>query len=105
MTEFAFAAEVIHWRGPAPFFFVPLPAQQAEQVRQLARRVSYGWGMIPVSVTIWDVTFTTALFAKNDTYYLPLKASVREKVGVTAGDRVAVRMEIGRSCQAVIRDV
>lgn len=96
MERLDFSAEVIHWRGPAPFFFVPLPAPEAEAVRQLAKRVSYGWGMIPVSVTIADTEFTTALFAKNGTYYLPLKDVVRKAIGVTAGDSVMVEMVVGR---------
>nr|QQZ51822.1 DUF1905 domain-containing protein [Phenylobacterium glaciei] len=41
--------------------------------------------MIPVEVQLNGVTFTTAMFAKDGTYYLPLKAAVRKKANVTAG--------------------
>lgn len=92
--EFSFEAEVIYWRGPSPFFYAPLPAKEAEEIRRLSKLVTYGWGMIPVEAEINGVVFTTALFAKDGTYYLPLKDAVRKKADVTAGDRIAVEMTI-----------
>ena len=94
MTRFSFEAEVIYWRGPSPFFYAPLPAPEAQEIRRISRLVTYGWGMIPVEVQINGVTFTTAMFAKDGTYYLPLKAAVRKKANVTAGDRIAVEMTV-----------
>ena len=91
---FSFEAEVIHWRGPSPFFFAPLPAPEAEEIRRISNRVTYGWGMIPVQADINGVVFTTALFAKDGTYYLPLKDAVRKKAEVTPGDRIAVEMTV-----------
>lgn len=93
--EFTFDAQVIHWRGPAPFFYAPLPAAAAEEIRRAAKRLSYGWGVIPVEATIDGVTFTTSLFPKDDTYLLPLKQAVRNRLGVTVDDEVAVEMTIG----------
>ena len=61
-------------------------------LRELAGRVSYGWGMIPVEARIADVGFATSLFPKDNTYLLPLKAAVRRATGVTAGDRVEVEL-------------
>ncbi len=92
---FRFEAEVIYWRGPSPYFYAPLPAKEAAEIRGLSKLVSYGWGMIPVEAQINGVAFSTALFAKDGTYYLPLKAAVRKKADVTAGDRVLVSMTVG----------
>lgn len=94
MDPFSFEATVIHWRGPSPFFYAPLPPAQAEEVRRVARFVTYGWGVIPVEATIAGVTFTTSLFPKDGTYLLPLKDAVRRKTGVTAGDAIAVEMTL-----------
>ena len=94
MSEFRFETTILYWRGPAPFFFAPLPPAEAEEVRQLSKFVTYGWGMIPVEATINGVTFTTAMFRKNDTYYLPLKDAVRKKAGVTADDVVSIEMTV-----------
>ena len=94
MAQFDFEAEVIYWRGPSPFFFAPLPQDAAEDIRKLSRLVTYGWGMIPVTATIGDVDFYTALFPKDETYLLPLKAAIRRKADITAGDLISVRMTL-----------
>lgn len=94
MADFVFEAEIIHWRGPAPFFFLPLPPEVVEDVRQASRQVSYGWGMIPVDIVIGGIAFTTSLFPKDEGYLLPIKTSVRQKLEASAGDRLEVEMDI-----------
>jgi hypothetical protein len=91
---FTFDAEIIHWRGPSPYFYAPVPPDQAEGVRRAAKSVSYGWGMIPVEAAIGGVAFTTALFPKDGTYLLPIKAAVRRAANLTAGDTVAVVLKV-----------
>jgi len=54
--ERAFDGEIHYWRGPAPYHFVALPVAEA---------VTYGWGMVPVSVRIGDTTWRTSLFPKD----------------------------------------
>jgi hypothetical protein len=92
--QFSFETEIIHWRGPAPFFFAPVPEHHVADITGAGRQISYGWGMIPVSVEIGDVAFTTSLFPKDGGYLLPLKDAVRRKTGVTVGDTVAVHMTV-----------
>ena len=94
LLQFAFDAEVIHWRGPSPFFFAPLPPHEGAEVRRVSRAVTYGWGVIPVEARVGAADFTTSLFPKDDGYLLPLKDAVRRKAGVTAGDTVRVEMTI-----------
>ncbi|WP_286966818.1 MULTISPECIES: DUF1905 domain-containing protein [Arsenicicoccus] len=43
-VEVPFAAEVWHWRGPAPFHVVSVPAGLADVLGEVAPLVSYGWG-------------------------------------------------------------
>jgi hypothetical protein len=92
--EFSFDAEIIHWRGPAPYFYAPVPLDQAESIRSAAKLVSYGWGVIPVEATVRGVTFTTSLFPRDGTYLLPLKDAVRKPTGITAGDTIHVEMTL-----------
>ena len=94
LMRLQFEAEVLYWRGPSPFFFAPLPPDVAEEVRRVSKFVTYGWGMIPVDVMIGDAVFYTALFAKDETYFLPLKAAVRRKANITVGDAIAVDMTL-----------
>lgn len=92
--ELSFETEIFVWRGPAPYFFAPIPTDGADDVRRVARAASYGWGVIPVEAAIGDVVFTTSLFPRDGTYLLPLKDAVRHKANLTAGDRISVRMTV-----------
>ena len=47
IVQFAFDATIIHWRGPAPFYYAPVPPAEAEEIRRASKLVSYGWGMVP----------------------------------------------------------
>ena len=94
LVQFRFETSVIYWRGPAPFFFAPIPAQHIERLRRVSKAVTYGWGMVPVEAKVGDVAFTTSLFPKDETYLLPLKAQVRRKTEITAGDLIDVEMTI-----------
>jgi hypothetical protein len=90
-----FQSQVIEWRGPAPYFYAPVPAAVAAEIAAVKRQASYGWGVIPVNAEIAGVAFETSLFPKDGTYLLPLKDAVRRRVGVTVGDKVEVEMAIG----------
>lgn len=94
LVEIAFSAEVIHWRGPAPFLFAAVPEAHVGEVRHAARIASYGWGCVPAEAEVEGVVFTTALFPRGETYLLPLKAAVRKAAGVELGDVVRVVMRI-----------
>ena len=94
MTQFSFEAMVIYWRGPAPFFYAPVPPAEAEEIRRASKLVSYGWGVIPVEARIGEVTFTTSLFPKNGTYLVPLKDAVRKPTGITADDTIHIELTL-----------
>ena len=93
--ELEFAGEVVEWRGPAPFFFVALPPDAAGLVDEVKADVVY-WGAVPVRAWIGDTEFTTAMFPREDAWFLPLKVTVRRAEGVDLGQVVDVRMHVGR---------
>ena len=93
--EIEFSNEIWEWRGPAPFYFVSVPDDQADEIREAAKVLTYGWGMIPVVATIGHIEFKTSMFAKNGTYVLPLKNLVRVPLKLEAGDIVSVSMVLG----------
>jgi Domain of unknown function (DUF1905) len=94
MLQLEFQSTVIEWRGPAPFFFAPIPLEHAGDIRRAAKFASYGWGVIPVAAEISGVAFTTSLFPRDETYLLPIKAAVRRKCNVTVDDMIEVAMTI-----------
>lgn len=89
-----FTGEILFWKGPAPWFFVPVPEQQSRDIQAIASLVTYGWGVIPVHVRIGKTEFTTSLFPKDGRYLVPIKASVRKAEKLEKGDQVSVRLEI-----------
>jgi hypothetical protein len=84
--------EVIYWRGPAPFYYVPVPEAVAARIKAVSAEVSYGWGVIPATVTIGDTEFTTSLFPKDGGYLVPLKVAVRKAEGIEDGEAVTLRL-------------
>ncbi|MFT3977119.1 MAG: DUF1905 domain-containing protein [Sphingomonas bacterium] len=94
LLEIAFDAEVIHWRGPAPFFFAAVPEHHAAAIREAARIASYGWGCVPVTAEANGLRFTTSLFPRDGGYMVPLKNAVRAKAGITLGDAVTLTIAI-----------
>ncbi|SNX65428.1 uncharacterized protein DUF1905 [Streptomyces sp. TLI_55] len=92
--ELVFTGRVIEWRGPAPYYFVPVPDEESADIREVATAASYGWGVIPVEASIGEAAFTTSLFPKDGRYLLPLKAAVRRPRSLAADDEVTVRMTV-----------
>ncbi|MEY4296449.1 MAG: hypothetical protein RL016_295, partial [Actinomycetota bacterium] len=41
--EFRFEGDIVEWRGPAPFYFVPLPEDVAAEIKLVENQASYGW--------------------------------------------------------------
>jgi hypothetical protein len=93
--QFEFSNEIWEWRGPAPFYFVSVPEKQAEEIREAANLLTYGWGMIPVTATIRHIEFKTSMFAKNGTYVLPIKNIVRLPLNLEAGQTIQVLLNLG----------
>jgi hypothetical protein len=92
--ELEFRGEVIHWRGPSPFYFVVVPEEPSAAIEAVASLVTYGWGVIPVNVRIGATDFTTSLFPKGDMYLVPLKVAVRKAEKIDLGDDVAVTLRL-----------
>ncbi|MFK5633770.1 MULTISPECIES: DUF1905 domain-containing protein [unclassified Ornithinimicrobium] len=92
--DLEFTGEVVEWRGPAPFHFVVVPPDEARWLREIAQAVTYGWGMIPVSVRIGATLFTTSLWPREGAFVVPVKDAVRAAEGVELGDVVTVGLWI-----------
>jgi hypothetical protein len=90
-----FEGVIFHWRGPAPHYFVAVPHDLAADIKAISRQVTYGWGVIPATVFVGDTRWTTSLFPKNGGYIVPIKAVARKAEGLSEGDIVMLRLEIG----------
>ena len=90
----AFRGEVWEWRGPAPFHFVTVPDAESTILAGASALVTYGWGMVPCTVTIGDTTLPTALWPKDGRYVVPLKVALRSAEQIELGDMVDLVLEV-----------
>ena len=91
---FTCTGPIIEWRGPAPFYFVALSEDDAAMLTDLGPAISYGWGCIPVEVTLGATRFTTSLIPRNGGFLVPLKVAVRTAAQVDLGDVVRLDVEV-----------
>jgi hypothetical protein len=89
-----FIGELIEWRGPAPYHFIRVPPDVADELHSLAPMLSYGWGVIPVTVRIGSSEWTTSLFPKDGGYLVPIKDRIRFAEGLVLADVVSVELAI-----------
>jgi hypothetical protein len=91
-----FEAELWAWEGPASWVFLSLPAEHAETVKLAGFLSPRGWGSVRVSAEADGICWETSLFPdkRSGSYILPVKAAVRRKLGVSAGDRMALTLDL-----------
>jgi hypothetical protein len=89
-----FTGEIWYWRGPSPYHFVTVPAEQSRGLKAISKFVTYGWGVIPVVVRIGNTEWKTSLFPKDDLYIVPIKDSVRKEENLGQGDTVTLQLVV-----------
>lgn len=92
--QFIFESKVIEWRGPAPFYFATTTDAITKELETSAGHLSYGWGCIPVDVTIGTTTFYTVLIPREGAYFVPLKAAVRKAESIELGTKLKIRLSL-----------
>lgn len=91
--EFTFSGPVVEWRGPAPYFFLEVPHELSEDIKEAARGQEY-WGQVAVDVRVGATGFRTALFPKDGRYLVPLRVAVRREAGLELGQVVAAELDL-----------
>jgi len=85
------------WRGEAAgrWYFVTVPDDQSADIKAHAFGSPRGFGSVKVEARIGDVKWRTSVFPLNSGgYLLPVKAEVRKKAALAAGDEVTVELEL-----------
>ncbi len=95
--DFEFDAQVVYWRGPAPWHFVPIPEDWSGEIKDRLQEFTFGWGMIPGIVTIGGTRWYTAFFEKDGVYMIPVKAAVRRRERLDVDDVVHATVEVLRA--------
>lgn len=78
------------------WYFVTLPANHSEEIRNHLQWQEEGWGRMKAAAIIQDVEWDTAIWfdTKSKRYLLPVKAVIRKKLSLKEGDKVAVTILI-----------
>ena len=92
--QIEFSGRIWFWRGPAPWYFVTVPAKHSRILKDIVGLLTSGWGMIPVDVRIGKTEWKTSLWPRDGRYIVPIKTSVRQAEHLEEGDKVTVRLEI-----------
>ena len=92
-----FRAEVWLYPGAvASWHFITVPKKMSVEVKARFGTSAKGWGSLPVVATVGKTSWKTSIFPdkRSGAYLLPVKAEVRKKEGMRAGDMVNVRLSI-----------
>lgn len=94
---YTLTADVWLYPSMAGWHFITLPVQTADEIKALFSDVKRGWGSLRVVVTIGKTTWKTSIFPdkKTNSYLLPLKAEVRKRENIQAGDEVKFTLAVG----------
>lgn len=82
------------WSGEsASWHFISVPEDLASEIRAQSLVQRGGFGSVRVEATINGVTWRTSVFPqKSGGYVMPVKAEVRRRANIVAGDEVAVKL-------------
>ena len=83
--------------GTGSWHFLTIPPDEAVEIRleSAASGVRRGFGSVPVEAAINGVAWRTSIFPqKSGGYILPIKADVRKRTGVAAGDEVTLSLNL-----------
>ena len=83
--------------GKGSWHFLTIVSDEAVEIRleSQASGVRRGFGSVRVAATINGVAWRTSLFPQKDGgYLLPIKADVRRRAAIAAGDSVMVMLEL-----------
>ena len=93
----AFTSLLWIWKGEQAgrWYFVTVPEDQSAEIKAHALGNPRGFGSVKVEATIGQVTWRISVFPLNSGgYLLPVKAEVRRKAELAAGDEVTVELEL-----------
>lgn len=83
------------WNGEkGSWHFLTIPEDQAVEIRVQALGSRTAFGSVRVEAAIGDVRWRTSVFPQSSGgYLLPVKAEVRRRAGISAGEEVSFTLE------------
>ncbi len=93
---YCFAAKLWRYDGPAAWHFVTLPEKLAAEIEAFHSHLKKDFGSIAVQAHIRESNWKTSIFrdTKRKSYLLPVKAEIRKREKLAAGDEVYVTLHV-----------
>ena len=91
-----FTAPLWRYEGEAAWYFVTVPVEVSDDIRELTEGNRGGFGSVRVQATVGATTWRTSVFpdSKRGAFLLPVKKAVRVAEDIDDGDDVAVVLEL-----------
>lgn len=86
--QYEFSSQVWKHSGSAAWYFISLPEDLANEIRQNLKWQEEGWGRLKAIAKVGTSEWHTAIWfdTKRNTYILPIKAAIRTKEHIENGD-------------------
>ena len=98
MESIRYRITSVVWRyqDKAAWFFMTLPKVESDEIRFFTSERRSAWGSVRVTAKTGNTEWSTSLFpdSKLGAYVLPIKADVRRRENIAAGDRVTVELDV-----------
>lgn len=80
------------YEGQGGWIFISLPKPMSKEIRNLLQWQEEGWGRLKARARIGNSSWDTAIWfdTKQDTYLLPLKATIRTREKIVPGTAIDV---------------
>jgi hypothetical protein len=94
--KYAFSANVWKHTAPSAWYFISLPQEMSNEIREHFHWQEEGWGRLKVTAKIGSCQWETSIWfdTKHKTYLLPIKAEVRSKERIKEHHRVDCTLEL-----------
>jgi len=88
--------KVFLYPGMAAWHFVGLSKSIGQEIKENFGKNAKGFGSLRVEVSIRKTVWKTSIFPEKSSgsYLLPIKASVRKKENIEAGDEITFKLKI-----------
>lgn len=93
---YEFKATVWQHEAPGGWFFVTLPEDVSNEIRENLKWQEEGWGRLKAKAAIHVSEWDTAIWfdSKHKRYLLPLKSEIRKKEKIDLNKEISVKLWI-----------
>ncbi|MEZ2329492.1 DUF1905 domain-containing protein [Mesorhizobium sp. RCC_202] len=96
MFRYEMQAEIWVYPGKGGWHFVTLPVEFATRIKAAMAGLARPWGSLGITASIGQTRWQTSLFPDkaSGSLFLPIKASVRRRETLKAGDVPTLTIEV-----------